>query len=262
MIVKELYKELSASAFAPVGFEVSFGKNCEAPAVEIHGKDMNGQIRGFVDRIDAWKNENETYFRVVDYKTGNKDFDYCDVINGIGLQMLLYMFALEQGQYPLLGESPISAGVQYFPARSPVVSADRKLTEQEAQAEREKKWKRKGLLINEETVLAAMSDEETESRMPYARKKDGSISGNLADANQFKMLKEYVFNVVGKIVDEIASGCITPNPYTRGGYSNPCTYCPYGAVCHLETVDQRRNFRAITANEFWEQVEKEVHNHG
>ena len=25
------------------------------------------------------------YFRVVDYKTGKKSFDYCDVFNGVGL---------------------------------------------------------------------------------------------------------------------------------------------------------------------------------
>ncbi len=260
LIVRELWKELKASKFAPIGLEVAFGSNGEMPAVQIQGQDMAGQIRGFVDRIDAWQGENGTYFRVVDYKTGSKDFDYCDVINGIGLQMLLYMFALEQGRYALLGEDPISAGVQYFPARAPVVSANKKLTADEAQAEREKKWKRKGLLINDEEVLSAMSDEETENRMPYSRKASG-LSGDLADGKQFKMLKEYIFGLLGRMIDEIASGNIEPNPYTRGS-SNPCTYCPYGSICHLETVEARRNYKAITANQFWEQVEKEVTDHG
>ena len=262
LIVRELWTELKASKFAPVGFEVGFGSNGEMPSVEIQGKDMAGQIRGFVDRIDAWQADNGTYFRVVDYKTGSKDFDYCDILNGIGLQMLLYMFALEQGQYPALGEEPISAGVQYFPARAPVVSANKKLTEEEVQAEREKKWIRKGLVLNNGSVLEAMADEDTENRMPYTRKKDGVLSGNLADSKQLANLKKYVFHILGKLVDEIASGNITPNPYTRGGNNNPCTYCPYGAICHAQTVQERRNFKAITANQFWEQVEKEVADHG
>lgn len=260
-IVWELWKELRASKFLPIGFEVAFGNDGDLPAVQIQGKDISANIRGFVDRIDAWKEEDETYFRVVDYKTGSKDFDYCDVINGVGLQMLLYMFALEQGQYAPLGDAPVSAGVQYFPARAPMVSVNKKLSAEEAQAEREKKLKRKGLLINDEKVLGAMSDEETENRMPYTRKSD-VLSGDLADSKQFKMLKDYIFGLLGRMIDEIASGNIEPNPYSRGSSSNPCTYCPYGAICHLETVEGRRNFKAITANQFWEYVEKEVTAHG
>lgn len=262
LIVQELWQELRTSGFAPVDFEVGFGDAAQVPAIKISGNAMSGMVRGFVDRIDAWQCGENTFYRVVDYKTGEKTFDYCDIINGIGLQMLLYLFALEEGQYPLLGENPIPAGVQYFPARVPIVSSNSKLTQEEASVAREKLWKRSGLLLNDEVVLGAMSDEHTESRMPYSRKKDGTLSGDLADSNQFRQLKEYVFDILGNIVDEIASGNITPNPYTRGSSHNPCTYCPYGAICHQETIEERRNYKAITANQFWEQVEKEVTDRG
>ena len=36
------------------------------------------------------------HLRVVDYKTGRKSFDLTEVWNGLGLQMLLYLFALEE----------------------------------------------------------------------------------------------------------------------------------------------------------------------
>ena len=262
LIVRELWQELTASEFAPVGFEVGFGDKGEVPPISISGKEMSGKIRGFVDRIDAWHTGENTFYRVVDYKTGEKDFDYCDIINGIGLQMLLYLFALEEGLFSPLGENPIPAGVQYFPARVPVVSANSKLTEEEAAAEREKLWKRKGLLINDELILSAMSDEQTVSRMPYSKKKDGDLSGDLASSEQFNKLKAYVFNLLAGLIDEIASGNVAPNPYTRGGNHNPCTYCPYGVVCHQMTVQDRRNFKAITANQFWQQIEKEVSANG
>ncbi len=257
LIVQELWKELKASDFVPVGFEVGFGDSGDVPAIQISGGTMQGIIRGFVDRIDAWKHGDDTFFRVVDYKTGEKDFDYCDIINGIGLQMLLYLFALEQGTYAPLNEGPIPAGVQYFPARVPIVSANSKLTNEEATAAREKLWKRKGLLLKDEAVLDAMSDENTENRMPYSRKRDGGVSGDLADGKQLRLLKTYIFDLLVDLVDEIASGNVDPNPYSRGSH-NPCVYCPYGSICHQDTVDQRRNFKAITANQFWEQVEKEV----
>ena len=70
---------------------------------------------------DVWDSGYANYYRVVDYKTGKKDFDYCDVFNGVGLQMLLYLFALKHSGSDMLGASPVPAGVQYFgPGTLPV----------------------------------------------------------------------------------------------------------------------------------------------
>lgn len=262
LIVQELWDEMQNSAFEPVGFEVSFGAEEGMPAIQIDGHNMVAQLRGFVDRVDAWSDGVRDYFRVVDYKTGKKDFDYCDIFNGLGLQMLLYLFALEQEGSQLLGETPIPAGVQYFPARVPLVSADSNLTEEEAAAARKKLWKRKGLLLSDEKVLSAMDSMENSYRMPFSRKKDGSISGDLADRSQLELLRAYVFALLGKMVDDIASGCVTPNPYTRGSSHNACAFCPYGSVCHKESVENRRNYKMMSAGQFWEDVEREVNKHG
>jgi ATP-dependent helicase/nuclease subunit B len=199
---------------------------------------------------------------VVDYKTGKKDFDYCDVSNGIGLQMLLYLFALEQGGEAVLGEHPAPAGVQYFPARAPLVSSDGRMTDEEAEKARQKEWKRKGLILSDEAVLQAMDPDEQLSRLSCTRKKDGSISGDIADREQMKMLKAYLFRVLGKLVDEIASGDVSPNPYTRGTSHSACTFCPYGAVCHKEYVEGRRNYKTMTAQRFWEEIGKEMERNG
>ena len=258
LIVKELWNELGESQFAPVGFEVAFGDDGEMSAVDISGQRMPAQLRGFVDRVDVWENNGKRYFRVVDYKTGKKDFDYCDVYNGYGLQMLLYMFALEQEGVALLGENPAPAGVQYFPARVPLVPADGILSDEEAEQSREKIWKRRGLLLNQDDVLSAMESPAAPNRLSYVRRKDGSISGDIADAGHFAILKTYVFSLVGKMVDDIASGCVSPNPYTRGTSHSACDFCPYSSVCHLENVEQRRNYKAVSAERFWEDVEREV----
>ena len=262
LIVRELWEELQLSEFEPVGFEVGFGAGEEMPAIPISGQRMNGILRGFVDRVDSWNNGEQSFFRVVDYKTGKKDFDYCDVFNGIGLQMLLYLYALEQEGGALLGDAPVPAGVQYFPARVPIVSADGILTEEEAAAAREKLWKRKGLLLCDPAVLNAMEPADCPSRMPYSVKKDGSISGDLADRDQLAMLKIYIFGLLGNLIDDIASGCITPNPYSRGSSYDVCVYCPYDAVCHPETVECRRNYKTMSPERFWEEVTEEVGSHG
>ena len=54
------------------------------------------------------------YFRVIDYKTGHKEFDYTDLLCGQGLQMLLNTFAASaapfasQAHWPRLGQGPSS----------------------------------------------------------------------------------------------------------------------------------------------------------
>ena len=262
LIVEELWNELQSSSFSPVDFEVAFGDGGKLPAIEIFGKKMNAYLRGFVDRVDACELNGKQYFRVVDYKTGKKDFYYCDIYNGLGLQMLLYLFSLEQYGQTLLGDEPIPAGVQYFPARVPFVSSDGMLTDEEADAARMKLWKRKGLLLRDEGVLQAMEPGDVPKRLSYTRKKDGAITGDLADREQFQMLKMYVFRLLQKMVDEIASGCVAPNPYTRGASHNACTFCPYGAVCHEATVEERRNYKATSAERFWEDIQKEVKSNG
>ncbi len=257
-IVRELWNELQQSAFQPVDFELQFGGEGKMPSISIEGQKMRAELGGFVDRVDCWMQNEKPYVRVVDYKTGKKDFDYCDVINGIGLQMLLYLYALEDGGETLFGDDPIVAGVQYFPARVPLVSADGSLTAEEADIAHSKDLKRKGLILSDECVLQAMEPGDEPRRLSIKRTKDGTVSGDIATSHQFNQLKKFIYKILKSIVDDIASGNVAPNPYTRGSSHNACKFCPYGSICHSAEVDGRRNFKKISADEFWNEISKEV----
>ena len=71
-----------------------------------------------------------------------------------------------------------------------------------------------------------------------------------------------MFHILSAMVDEIGSGLVDPNPYTRGGSHSACAYCPYGAVCHMDSVTGRRNYKTMTSQRFWEEIEKEMKHHG
>ncbi len=257
MVVEELWQELNRADYAPACFELKFGMGDGMDAIVIPNNAMNASLRGMVDRVDTWQHGGSTFFRVVDYKTGKKDFDYCDVFNGVGLQMLLYLFALEDSGGDVIGDQRVSAGVQYFPARAPYVSVDGAMTAEEAEAERRKLWKRSGLLLSNSDSLSAMDPSEALDRLCCKRKKDGTISGDLADGIQLGQLKAYMMRYLGGMVEDIASGNVLPNPYTRGTSHNACTFCPYGDVCHKETVPGRRNYQKMEPQRFWEEIEKE-----
>ena len=261
-IVEELWKELSVSGFQPAGVEVKFDGDGVCPPIELRSRAMRAYLRGLVDRIDTWQWRDQSYYRVVDYKTGKKDFDYTDILSGVGLQMLLYLFALENGGNGLVGSKPQAAGVQYFSARTPYVSIDGREDEEKLEKERKKNRKRKGLLLNESHVLEAMEPRpQREGKWDpqwLSCKVDakGNLVGDLANRGQLRMLEEFVMKTLGEIVDEIASGDVSPNPYTRGSSHNACSFCPFGAVCHETEVEGRRDRKAVSAEEFWAEIEK------
>lgn len=135
-------------------------------------------------------------------------------------------------------------------------------TQEEAEKLRLKEKRRKGLLLDDETVLQAMEPGEQPQRLSYTVRKDGSRTGDLASREQLGILKDYVYRVLRNLVNDIASGNVTPNPYTRGTSHNACAFCPYGAVCHQNEVEGRRNYKTMTAQRFWEEIGKEVGDRG
>ena len=260
MVVRELWEELSRSLFQPLDVELHFGKDGDLPAIQVPSKSMPAELQGYVDRVDGYECRGVNFFRVVDYKTGKKEWDYCDVFNGVGLQMLLYLFALRQQGQNVVGQPAVPAGVQYFPARVPYISVDG--AEESEEKKRTAAWKRRGLLLNDDMAVDAMDPQEGMPRLSCKRNKDGILVGDVASREQMRQLEQYVFRVLGRMVDDIASGNVQPNPYTRGDKHDACRYCPYGAVCHKNTVEGRRNYQAVPADDFWERVGKEVEDNG
>ncbi len=249
-VVGELWNELSKSYFAPKAYELGFGEDKELPSIPIEHAAMQAFVRGFIDRMDIWEQNGNTYYRVVDYKTGKKELDFCDIFNGVGLQMLVYLFTLKKAGKEMIGEVPVPAGVQYFPARAPYIKLDGRMDEAQIAKARDEKWVRNGLVLADEAVLSAMQPEGAPKRL-------GGEEKNV-DREQLKLLEKYVFQTLAKMVDGIASGDVTANPYTRGSNHDACTFCPYATVCHKDSVEGRRDFRKISAEEFWKAVEREV----
>ena len=253
-VVEELRRELSQSEFRPRGFELQFGPEGAMPPIQIHGKDLWADIRGFVDRVDLAQIGGRDYVRVVDYKTGKKDFDYCDILNGIGLQMLLYLFALEQGGQKALGTRAEVAGVEYFPARMPIVSVEGRGDERSERSGRTKALQRQGLILKDQNVIQAMDQTEEGAYLPGKRGKDGDLRSGAATPEQWRQLRKYVFGQVSRLIDEIAGGSVEPDPYYRGPGNNACLYCEFHDACHKDLCGKARPFRRVSEGEFWETI--------
>lgn len=262
-IVKDMGEELRSSLFEPVCCELEFSGSGQLPAVKISGADTVCRISGFVDRVDLYEENGKTYVRVVDYKTGRKDFDYTDILNGAGLQMLIYLFALKSYGAGYFKKSALDpAGVLYLPARKVFTSTDPLPDDGTVSQMHRDERRRRGLILHDPAVLAAMEADPTNPQyMPYKIGKDGPV-GNLANEQQMNLLEHHVLRTLADMADSIAGGAVNPNPIFRGNDSS-CRFCDYRSVCHKDLCTHEHRVMAETsADKFWEKLGREADDHG
>ena len=90
-MAKRLAEEFAQSGFEPIACELKIGGEGEKLEFPYDGGKIS--VSGSIDRVDKFGG----YIRVVDYKTGSKKFKLPDILFGLNLQMLLYLYAGERG---------------------------------------------------------------------------------------------------------------------------------------------------------------------
>lgn len=225
--VEDICRELAKGQFMPSGFEVKFsGAEGELPPIEIKGEESTVLLRGAVDRVDTYELDGRLYFRVIDYKSGKKEFSLDETVNGIGMQMLLYMFALEEMGKEHFGKMPQAAGVMYVPIAR---EANR------ARGEGIKPSRREGVILRDMRIIDAMEGGENKEYIPAMVDKKGALKRGsvVLTGNQFEAVKAHMKQILAGIGDELSHGEIEPNPYVHKGRSS-CDFCEYKAVCAFD----------------------------
>lgn len=252
-VVQELYEELCSGSFEPHWMELHFAAGEALPAVEIRGQSVRAYLEGYVDRVDLWRDGERLYVRVVDYKTGKKNFDYAGILHGLGLQMLLYLFALVRSGARLTGARLLPAGVEYFPARVEPIRLDNRTDDALLAEKREKNRTREGLVLKDGRVLQAMEHCEGIPRyLPYTVDREGNLKGDLADTAQLKLLERHVFSTVARLADRLYEGCTDRDPYFLDRTHNACAFCDFAPLCG--EVQSGRYLRKTEGGEFWDEL--------
>ena len=252
-VVDSVCGELAVSDFTPAYFELGFGRGQAMPPLEVE-KGVRLRLTGFVDRVDSWVKDGRRYLRVVDYKTGRKSFDFSDVADGRGLQMLLYLFALRREGQSLFGpEELVPAGVLYVPARSPIVNGERAMTDEDIAAARQRELRRKGLVLDSQEVLDAMEHADGGYRYLPIPSSGRGKDDYLVSLDKLDQLDDYLDRVLEGAAEQLSLGNIDADPYWHDDEKNACRYCDYAAACHFEECcgDKIRRRRALSAGEFW-----------
>lgn len=231
-VAQRLVKELSQSKFTPVDFELGIGNGGDIPAYEVPSSNGKVIVSGSIDRVDEAILNDKKYIRVVDYKSSGKDFALSDVVQGLNMQMFIYLFALWQNGGKKYGEFT-PAGVLYCPANSPLISVDRGTDDATLEKEIQKKCAMNGIVLSDPEVVIAMDETESGLYIP-AKISKGALKGSLIGLKQLEKLKEKADSVLAEMADALHSGEISAYPAYGKSYKKVCEYCDYKSVCFYE----------------------------
>lgn len=257
MLLSHLGRELAQSEFVPADFELSIGrgKDLEPLVLEIPG---GGEIsvEGKIDRVDVMEKPSGKYIRVIDYKTGSKDFKLSDVLYGLNMQMLLYLDTVWKNGESRYG-NVMPAGILYVPAARPTVSAQRGDQDEKLQKEKDKKLRMNGLVLDDPEVIAGMEQQAQGVFIPVALKNgEPAKLDSVASLAQLGALTKKMENLVVNMACSLRQGDVDAEP--AAGEYDACAYCPYGPVCGHEPEGRSRLVEKLGRNEVMKLVQEEI----
>ena len=259
-----IQKQICKGDFVPKGFETTFA--------------IGDKVRliGKVDRYDVYDEEDIHALRIVDYKSGIKDFDLTEVYYGLSLQLVVYLESIariEAERYP--DKQIVKAGMFYYHMQDPILESAPEKPE-DLEKKLISQLKMEGLVNDDLTVLRWMDrfpDEEPQI-LPAKLNKSGEFSASslTASSEQIDQLGYFVNRRIEMLADGWMSGDISKNPYLYIKDSKrrtACDFCDYKGICRfdekLESCQYHR-LMELKAETVWKRVYEEVkdawENHG
>ena len=236
-----LTKQIRAGSFEPYKTEASFRYLLKMTEGEM-------KLRGRIDRVDRYEEEENAYLKVIDYKSGNTGFDLVSVVNGLQLQLVLYLItALEEERSRSGGKKKIQpAGIFYYHMDDPLVDAEDGDSEEDIEGKILRKLRPDGILLNNESVIRAMdgSFEKSSDVIPLMKRKEEGLTDAAVSAEMMENLTEYVRKLIFQLGSSILNGDIRRSPYRRKEMT-ACTYCRKNEICGFDRRDPACVYRTL-----------------
>lgn len=244
-----LTEQLQKGNFEFFDHEISFGMNEKYPPILIElSEGEQVFIEGRIDRLDILEEEKDLYVKIIDYKTGIKDFELSDVFYGLQLQLMVYLDAvLTNMQNGWKGKTVNPAGIFYFKIEDPLIKTDESMVEI-IETEIRKKLKMKGLVLNDVRIIREMDTklDGFSEVLPVGLTKNDRIDSRSStlDTTAFNKLIKHVRSLLQDIAQEIINGNVTIAPYQKERIS-ACRFCQYGSVCQFDSMLKDNKYRII-----------------
>ena len=244
-----LTQQLQQGKFQPCHFEVGFGPGQMFPAIEVElGDGRKMSLEGRIDRVDLLENEDGTFVKIIDYKSGRADFQLSDIYHGLSLQLIVYLLAVLAGA-ECLAKGEVQPGcVFYFKIDDPLVEAN---TDIIATVERQiaRQFKLKGLMLADPRLVSCLDkdwEEGPSEIIPAGIKKGGEFTkaSSVVSAQDLQALLGHVQGLLTQIGREINSGRVRINPVKIGQHT-ACRFCSYQGICQFDRRLDDNRYRVL-----------------
>lgn len=241
-------EQIKQGSFEPTDYEVDFSVKGKYPPIKIilnDGEEIN--LRGQIDRVDEFENEEGRYIRIVDYKCGKKDLSLTDIYHGLQLQLLVYLDAILES-----GNDLNPAAILYSRIDDPIVKFDENKDDEEIRENILKSLKMQGLLIKDSNIIKEMDkslangERTTSLIIPANLNKDGTLGRHTkgVSSEEFEVIRKYVKDLIKNLCEDMLDGNISISPY-KNKDKNSCTFCNYSAICQFDTTLKDNKYKII-----------------
>ncbi|MGN0642553.1 MAG: PD-(D/E)XK nuclease family protein [Huintestinicola sp.] len=250
-----IQRELNASEFIPSAFELPIGYSEDGAPILI---DIDGEhslrFIGTADRVDEYTApDGERYIRILDYKTGIKDFDLTQLPFGINMQMFFYLFALTDSENGGKYTGCRPAGALYAPIKYPHLDKNRE-DAPPPELTADKELKLKGIVLGTKDIAGAMEKDICGNYIPVKLKKDGTFDSrsmsHLVTENMLSRINDYSKQLLKKLGESIYSGEVPASPLQTKSCRLSCGFCDYREICGNYPETKVRDVSDIDENMF------------
>ena len=233
-----LQYQLQKGVFQPSHFEILFSTIKEFQDSTGHNS-CSMRLNGRIDRIDTYEDENNLYVKIIDYKTGNKDFDLEEFYYGIQLQLMTYMnAAMESEQKSHENKQIIPAALLYYHITDPCIQTDGLEMDEELLNEKIMKELRTKGVVNADRDIVMLLDTQLTGKsdvIPVELKQSGeyAAASKVMSKEQLQLISDYTELKIKKLAVGIMSGNINIHPFDNGKLC-ACTFCNFQSVCKFD----------------------------
>lgn len=203
-----------------------FEKKIEIPIRE----DISVLFVGYLDKILYYQKVEDTYFSIVDYKTGTIDTHLEPMKYGLHMQLPVYLYLIHYGK---VFQNPIFTGIYY----QNILFDYPKWDEAEDSS---KRFYLDGYSTDDSTVLrrfdSTYENSEYIKSMKYSDEKGFDRFSKVLSNDQLFDMLQYTKGKIEESVDDILKGDFSIHPLIYGKES-PCMYCTFRDICYHKETD-------------------------
>ena len=262
--------QLKKGKYVPEAYEVSFAVEESLDEINIALNEQEKmRLNGRIDRLDTYEDDQRVYVKVVDYKSGNKDFSLAAFYHGLQLQLVVYLNeAMKSAANSHQGKEAIPAALLYYHVSDPLIDGEEGMNEESINQKIRQELRTRGIVNSDANVIKSLDESGVKKSdcIPVEYKTDGtfSSSSSVMSKQELQLLSDFATYKLKELGRKIYKGEIPIDP-TMQGKQDACTYCQYKGVCGFdERIPgyEKRDIPKEDDSEILKKMQEEINGEG